>query len=463
VAFGSILESVLLAAFFLVPFSHLWGQLPPAPPETVASPAVGSWQAPLAVAAVFGLPSLVPFLLLWRLPRGAALGGASPAVAIGSVVLILLPAAVALVTYPCCTSDVLDYINRQRLWVVYGGNPFAVVPSDHPDDWSYYFANFKDSVFGYGPVWWLLARLATQWATTLDEYLVGFKLLAAICFGVSAALVWRLADERMRLASLAFFVWNPAVLVDGLLRLHNDLLTVPFVLGAVWLWHRGRLSSALIAAALGTLAKVTVAPLGLVMAASLVKTARWRALALGVIGTVCVLASLYAPFWYGPGTFAALFVQANRAQWSLGSLLVALVGAWLGPTTTPVVRGFLTLAFVVLMGLVLTRMHASGPIVDASLVLTLIWLVCLPLAFYSHYLIPAVGLAAVAVDGRLRTLVLAIGFAATVNAVLGVQTFAGGLSGSALDVVGSCIVILGVVAGSVAAARGTSARPARAT
>jgi len=54
-----------------------------------------------------------------------------------------------------------------------------------------------------------------------------------VCFGVSARLIWHLADERRRLVSLAFFAWNPAILVEGLVRLHNDLLTVPLVLGAV--------------------------------------------------------------------------------------------------------------------------------------------------------------------------------------------------------------------------------------
>jgi hypothetical protein len=86
---------------------------------------------------------------------------------------------VGLVTYPCCTSDVLDYVNRQRLWAVYGGNPFAVVPNDHPEDWSFGFARFKDGVFGYGPGWWLLARSGTLFAQTLDQYLIGFKVMAA--------------------------------------------------------------------------------------------------------------------------------------------------------------------------------------------------------------------------------------------------------------------------------------------
>ena len=110
----------------------------------------------------------------------------------------------------------------------------------------------------------------------------------------------------------------------------------------------------------------------------------------------------------------------------------------------------------------LLKLPASASLVGASMALLLVWVLCLPMAFYSHYLMPAVALAAIAVDGRLRALLLAIGFGAMVNSVLGVDEFAGGLSGRALDVVGSCALILGLAAGLVAMARSTRAQPARA-
>jgi hypothetical protein len=92
------------------------------------------------------------------------------------------------------------------LWAVYGGNPFSTVPDQHPEDWTYHFTNFKDSVVPYGPAWWLATRLFTQAATTLDGYLYGFKALAAVCYAASLLLVWRLTSQREdRLARLVFF------------------------------------------------------------------------------------------------------------------------------------------------------------------------------------------------------------------------------------------------------------------
>src|SRR5438105_2771644 len=71
VAIGSLIESVLLAAFFLFPFSHLWGQMPP-PPSTALGGSESDWTTALSVALIFGLPSLAPFVFLARLPWRAA-------------------------------------------------------------------------------------------------------------------------------------------------------------------------------------------------------------------------------------------------------------------------------------------------------------------------------------------------------------------------------------------------------
>lgn len=451
---GSTVQAVLLAAFFLVPFSRLWGQVTPVTAQAgdAASPDISS---ALGVALIFGLPSLLPFGLIALLPAqdGQRLRGRWLALC---VLLALLPALVAFSTYPCCTSDVLDYVNRQRLWTVYGENPFTLVPNDHPEDWSFSFANFKDLVFSYGPVWWLVARAFTQWASTLDQYLLGFKALAALCFGVSAALVWRLADERRRLVSLLFFVWNPAVLVEGLLRLHNDLLTVPFVLTAVLLLRRDRASASLAVTTLGVLVKVTVAPLGLAILAALVRTRRWRALAVGAVASALITFALYAPFWIGLRTFAALLAQANRPQWSLGSVLLVLGNPWLGSATLPAIRIVLGLVCLGLIAVLLRRSSATCSVPETASVLMLVVLLLLPLAFYSHYLMPVVALAAIGSDPRPRWLVLAVGFGAMANAVLGVDTFAGGPTGTVLDVTGSVVLLIAVAAGLVAAARAAS-------
>jgi hypothetical protein len=439
-AFGSFAQSILLAGFFLVPFSRLWGVMPP-PPVDAATPAdSGSWQEPLAIALFFALPTLLPFLLLlrhsrvnvdWQVPMSALVVG-----------LIGLPAVVSLATYPCCTSDVLDYVNRMRLWAVYDGNPYSVMPNQYPDDWSYPFVSFKDTVFGYGPVWWLVGRAFTQNADALAGYLLGFKAIAAICFSAAFVLIWRLSDERNRLTNLVFFAWNPVILIDGVLRLHNDLITVPFVLAAVWLWSRARVSSAFVSVALGSLVKLFVAPLGLVFVLVLLGARRWRTLASAVVAALVVSAALYAPFWFGPATLVPLIWQAGYLHWSLGSVMVYA----LGPPSLPVVRWVLIGGCLVPWAVCLRQLARGEPtparLAATAALLVLVGVLSVPMAFYSHYLIPVIALAAVAGDARLRSLVLAVSFASMVNAVLGVDSLAGGVNGVLLDVTGSSVLIV---------------------
>ncbi|HEV7663656.1 MAG TPA: hypothetical protein VGQ62_08990 [Chloroflexota bacterium] len=454
-AFGSLLLSLLFGAFFWLPFAHLWGTLPaPTADPLMGAPEQPSWITSLAIAVIFGMPSLVPFALLRRpIPWVTPLAGLA---LVGVVGLIVLPALVGLATYPCCTSDVLDYVNRQRLWTVYGGNPFEVVPNDHPEDWSYYFALFRDRVFGYGPLWWFIARAFTQFAQTLDQYLIGFKILAAACFAASLGLIWQLSPPARRVQNAVFFAWNPIILIDGVLRLHNDLLTVPLLLLALWLWQR-RSATALPTVALGALIKLTVAPLAVLIAVDWLARRQRLRLVIGGVASVLAAVSLYSPFWVGLSTLQPMLVQANRAQWSIGAVLLRLLAPVLGDSANPVVRVVLALGglglLVVLLWRVAAESRARG-LTTASLagygaLALLVGLLSTPLAFYSHYLSPVIALAALAADNRVRGLVLALSFGALVNAVLGVDQFMGGPQGDLLDVIGNVVLLAAVMVGLV--------------
>jgi hypothetical protein len=439
-AFESLVLSLLLGGFFLAPFAHLWGTLPTQAAASAASAQDGSWLAPLTVALLFGIPSLLPFLVSMRRPSAHWMSRTPlPLVALAAAVgFVLLPAAVSLATYPCCTSDVLDYVNRQRLWAVYGGNPFAVTPNQFPDDWTYAFTNLREVVVPYGPAWWLLTRLFTQGARTLDQYLVAFKALAAVCFVCSLALIWLQTEPGERLTSLIFFAWSPVVLIDGLVRVHNDLLTVPFVLVAFWLWRRRRSASALTAVMVGALVKVTVGPVCLPLVLDLLRRRQWRTLGWATTASLLITAILYGPFWFGFGTLASLFSAATRGQWSVGTLLLSALQPALGSASQPVVR----LALVAIGGgVVVACLRRRAPtLASTGAAVLLVVLLVVPLVFYSHYLMPVIALAAVASDARLRSVVLAISFGSLVNAVLGVDSLVGGLAGPGLDLVGSGVL-----------------------
>lgn len=439
---GSLGEALLLGALWLVPFSQMWGVLP-ARVEAPGQAFDGDWRLPLAIGLVFAVPSLLPALLL--APLRAPLRSLALPLLGASVALVVLPDLVALGTYPCCGGDILDYVYRLRLWLHYGANVLALAPTQHPEDWSY-FPGFEGSVHAYGPLFWGAAWAATLGADRLFDYLVGFKALAALSLAASLALTWRLSPPHARLQRLAYVAWNPIILVDGLVRLHNDLLAVPVLLAAVWLWRSRRPACSLAAATLAMLIKLTVAPAAVAIVVLLVLARRWRSLAVGIALGVLLVISAYAPFWRGLETLSAVGAQAERMRWSLPAALI-----WLGgPDSMRVVRLGLAIAGVGLGAAYLAHTTRRGPVSAAALasamaVLLLIGQLALPLAFYSHYLMAAVGLAAVGSDGRVRTVLLALSCAATVNSVLSVDSLAGGAGGALLDVIENAVLLAGVL------------------
>jgi len=456
-AWRAAVQAILLGACFLLPFQHLWA----APPEPTAAPsfavepslvqpAAVDPRLALAVAVVFGVPSVGAFVVFVGRPGAGwrtLAAGSRPWLLLAALGLALLPSVVALATYPCCTSDVLDYIYRQRLWAVYGENPLSLTAAPQPADWSAGLAHL-DAPFPYGPLWLLLARPFTQAATTLSAHLVGLKLLAAACFVVATGLVWQLAPAGHRLSSVVFFTWSPVLLIIGLIRLHNDLATVPFVLASVWCWRRQRWSAALGCAAAAALIKLTVGPVWLAVAVGLLGARRWRALGRGSAISLLLAALLYAPFWQGPATFAALLSVAQRSQWSVGSLLLAVLQQWLGARAELVLRGGLLVVAVLLTACCLRPLLVRPPgprrLAGTAARLLLIWHLSVPLLFYPQYLLPIVALAAVADDRRLRWLVLAVSGAAMADSVLSVDSLAGGLQGAALVQAGSLVLVAGI-------------------
>jgi len=440
-AFGSLLLSLLLAAFFLVPFSRLWGQMP-AGRAAGAERWIPASDQPLLVAVWFAIPSLLPFALFAaRRPLPATL-------TLGSLGLVLLPAVVALATYPCCTSDVLDYVNRVRLWTVYGDNPATAVPDRHPEDWSYVLAAFREFSYGYayGPLWWFASSAFTLGAQNLTAYLIGLKLLAATCFATSLLLVWQIAEPRQRVASLVFVAWNPIVLVDGLLRLHNDMIIAPWVLAAVWLWKQRLAALSVVSAVLGCLVKVTVAPVVVAIAATLVVARRWRALGIGLALAAATTVVLFVPIWVGLDSASTLVSVSQRAQWSIGNLTSYVLQPILGPVQAPLVaRVVLATAGGVLTILIVRRIGPAPDPASLAVKLLLVGMLTAQLSFYSHYLLPVVPLAALASERNVQRLTLAVCFASMVNAVLGVDSLAGGLRGPLLDVLGSLVLGVAIV------------------
>jgi hypothetical protein len=196
-----------------------------------------------------------------------------------------------------------------------------------------------------------------------------------------------------------------------------------------------------------------VAPVGLPLAFHLLRARRWRDLAIGAAACAILAVALYAPFWFGPGTLGPLVWTMGRAQWSVGAGLLYASTAVVGSAPEAAVRLLLITTCSTLLIVCLRGVPARRPSVEhltgSAAVAVLVVLLAVPLVFYSHYLTPVIALAAVASDTRIRPLAHAISFGAMVNAVLGADSLTGGLSGHALDVVGSGVLVLMLLVGLV--------------
>ncbi len=155
----------------------------------------------------------------------------------------LLLALPTLFTYPINATDLFQYALRSRIYVFYGGNPFARLLSEYPaEPLLRLTGEWADSTTPYGPIWEIAAGGLTWLAgDRLLVQLLLFKLLVVAAHLGIGGLIWAAGDrtpaERRWLAAL--WSWNPALLlifgVDG----HNDALMLLWLVGGAGVLAQG--------------------------------------------------------------------------------------------------------------------------------------------------------------------------------------------------------------------------------
>jgi hypothetical protein len=425
--------------------------------------------AGLVIALIFGFGLILP-MPFWRAQPAAPVADAQPPVsglgwpaallAIGFAVVLCAPyrpyvlairaaqrvplralllvtaglATVGLLIYPAFGSDLFVYLDYERLFAVYGANPLLAFPNLHPEDWAFRFTWIPEQPSPYGPLWplltWPIARLAGD---SLWLWIGGYKALALLSYVVCGWLIWISVEADRRKRALVTFAWSPLVLFDLLGKAHNDGLLAVSVLAALWLARRSGPAS-LVVGSLGMLIKLSGFAVPLSSALVLLRERRWRTLALGGLLSLAVSAALYAPFWVGPRTLEPVLFQTNRVVWSPGALLIAL-GA-----NSVLARAACAAAWLAIC--VLTARSKSS-LAETMWTVQLASLLFLTTAFFAHYLVPVVALAAVAGNPRVERLTLAasIGALAAYAVELLAPAFdAGWIGSSAYQALGSLLI-----------------------
>jgi alpha-1,6-mannosyltransferase len=403
----------------------------------------GAGWAGALLALGFLLALCAPFRPYWLSLRAAEASGTR--LVLGLTALLV---GLGLLIFPAFGSDVFVYLDYERLWVVHGVNPLLAAPIMRPEDWAYAFVWIPQQPSPYGPLWpilsWPIPRLAGDdlWGSIL-----GYKLLALASYVASCWLIWRTAEPGGRRRALLLFAWSPLVLFEVLGKAHNDGLLAVSALAAVWLARRKHQPAlALLAATAGALVKVSGLAIVVALAVWLARQRRWRDLAVGLGASAALAVALYAPFWAGLDSLRPIFVQTSRVVWSPGSLVLLLTGTVGVPSAEVVTRVAMAAAFVGVCAVVARRARSLPGLANALLVATLLLMTT---AFFAHYLVPVVGLAAVMADRRSQRLVTALSvgaLAAYAVEPLGAALPSGWIGSPGYQALGS-LLTLGPVAG----------------
>ncbi|MBV8714430.1 MAG: hypothetical protein JOZ65_05125 [Chloroflexi bacterium] len=420
----------LIFGFGLILPVPFWRAQPASPLGSGQVPAAGlGWPAALLAigfAAVLCAPYR-PYVLAMRAARRV------PTRAL--LLLTAVLAVLALLVYPAFGSDLFVYLDYERLFAVYGVNPLLAFPNLHPEDWAYHFTWIADQPSPYGPLWplltWPIARAA---ADSLWAWIFGYKLLALLSYVTCCWLIWHSVDADRRKRALIAFAWSPLVLFDLLGKAHNDGLLAVSAVAAVLLARRSS-TVAMLGAVAGLLIKLSGFAVAMAIWLGFLRERRWQALALATALAVAACAALYAPFWAGAQTLQPVLFQTNRVVWSPGALLIA-----------PGFDGLLARAICALafLGICVWVTARRTDLVERIWIVQLAALLLLTTAFFAHYLIPVVALAAISGDWRLErlTLALSIGALAAYAVELLAPAFDTGWIGSpAYQIVGSVVTL----------------------
>ncbi len=139
-------------------------------------------------------------------------------------------------SYPALTYDLFNYITTAKVTYHYHENPYLVMPVEIPNEPYLAFTRAANKVALYGPVWLLLTAIphyvggGNIWAT-----IVAFKIMNAIVY---IAFCYWIYKQTKNVTNVLFFAFNPLVLIEVLLSVHNDIYMMFFVLAGLALWQQ---------------------------------------------------------------------------------------------------------------------------------------------------------------------------------------------------------------------------------
>lgn len=236
---------------------------------------------------------------------------------------------------PIFSIDLYEFIFRGRIMSIYGANPYITPPSSFPNDIFYPIIFWKFQPTIYGPLWSWLVYLPTKFAQNsvfLNVFLV--KAMLFLFYLLSGFQIYRLAkalEVKNPQVYSEMFLFNPYFIMMSLVDGHNDIVLLSLLLWSLVELVRGRDVSALALLALSALAKyisVILVPIYLAVILSRDRFLRKKLTDIlkGAVISLSLLFIVFAPFWTGFKTFAALLdITASFHDNTVSHLIFRLI------------------------------------------------------------------------------------------------------------------------------------------
>lgn len=241
------------------------------------------------------------------------------------------------------SEDIYLYANYGRILAIHHANPYFVPPAAFPQDPSYPYVYWKQTVSVYGPIWMLVCGALAKIAGVRPiGSVLAFRIFAYGLHLLNTLLVYailRQASKSKNAVAMGTLLYglNPLILFESCTDGHNDICMATFVLLGMYFGllaeKRGQAKfvffvPVLVAFTLAVLVKVTILPIVVLAIVMLIgkrihmivgdggerghvrRQQLWVAfITLCQAGIVCIIVAclFYGPFWLGHPLSAILY------------------------------------------------------------------------------------------------------------------------------------------------------------
>jgi len=147
-------------------------------------------------------------------------------------------------SFPAFSNDIFNYIATAKVTYFYRENPYLVMPIDIPNEPMLAFMHAANKTALYGPVWILMTIVPhVVGVGNLLTTMYAFKLFVIVFYVLLVRLIWTVTRS---VRAVAFFAFNPLVVIDTLISAHNDVVMMYLALTSLYVLKKKRYTYAVI-------------------------------------------------------------------------------------------------------------------------------------------------------------------------------------------------------------------------